>query len=681
MIADFENAEVDRRRPIRPTDLYRLRSVGEVALHPDRRTVVFTVLSLDAEIDRNRSHLYSVALDGTALTALTTGPSDSLIRFSPNGELLAFVRSGPDRPTEIIVRSWPVGEERQVLTVEDGKPSGLEWVDDHRLVVLAPQRPAHQEGVDADELARRPKILTKIDYRFNGRGAIHDRPRQVWTVDVDAEVGAVPIGSVGIDHSAVAVSPDGQFVAATAATDQDRDLSGSNHVWLYPIDPATGPPTRLTEPGGEWLAVGWHPDNTLLVTGIIDNSAVGFARVHTVDGVGDSGAASVAQLTAHDGNLGRAIFRGRNLVAVDGGVLAPGVRRGRVAVDRYDFVDRSHTVVFEDDCQVSALDASPDGSVMVAAVTGPSWPAELWRIDDGTPTRLVGLNDDVLAELDLAQVETVSVPSTDDVEVEAWITRPPASAPAAGIDGRAGLIYVHGGPMFQYGHHFFDEFQMAAACGYVVIGGNPRGSDGYGEAWATSIAGDLGNRDHHDVLALARHLADMPEVDADRIGIGGGSYGGFMAAWVLGHRSGEYPRFRAGLIERAVTSWTTMYGTSDIGNWFTSNVVGATIEDDPDEVIRQSPVTYAANIAAPVLILHSEEDWRCPIEQAEQLFAAIRRTGGNATFVRFPGENHELSRSGRPRHRVERFEIIHEFFAEHLGGSDFGSSHLTRSPR
>ncbi|MGB5758673.1 MAG: prolyl oligopeptidase family serine peptidase, partial [Acidimicrobiales bacterium] len=255
--------------------------------------------------------------------------------------------------------------------------------------------------------------------------------------------------------------------------------------------------------------------------------------------------------------------------------------------------------------------------------------------------------------------------------VEAFVVRPPTSAPATTAT-RPGLVYVHGGPMFQYGLGFFDEFQIAAACGYVVIGGNPRGSDGYGEAWARSIVGGLGDKDWADVSAIADHLQAMPEVAADRIGIGGGSYGGFMAAWALAHDQ----RFGAGLVERAVTSWNTMFGTSDIGNWFTAMMLDATVESAPDRVTDRSPLHHAAAITAPTLIVHSEQDWRCPIEQAEQLFAAIRRNGGRATLVRFPGENHELSRSGKPSHRVERFEIVHEFFARHLGGADFGTSHL-----
>ncbi|MEZ5229511.1 MAG: prolyl oligopeptidase family serine peptidase [Acidimicrobiales bacterium] len=156
-------------------------------------------------------------------------------------------------------------------------------------------------------------------------------------------------------------------------------------------------------------------------------------------------------------------------------------------------------------------------------------------------------------------------------------------------------------------------------------------------------------------------------VDATRIGMGGGSYGGFMTSWAIGHTD----RFAAALVERCVSNWETFAGTSDIGPWFGRRYGGATVESDVESLRRQSPITYAANNSTPTLILHSEQDWRCPPEQAEQLFAAYRRAGVDTTFVRFPGENHELSRSGKPRHRVERFVLIHDFFARHLGGGRF----------
>lgn len=668
-------------RAIEPADLCRFRSVGEIRLHPAADSLVYAVTWPDKESDSNRSVLYASSIDGESQRQLTHGHRDAVASFSPDGSRLAFIRTEPDTPAKIMTLSWPVGEITEVLSLKDGA-TDVQWLGNDRLVVAGAKRPADQQDVDDQELARRPKILTSVLYRFNGRGYINDRPKQLFVVSADGR--STPgedqpheeLGLPGIDHGSFAISPDLRTVAAVAATDDDADLTGHNHIWLYHLD-GSETPTKLTEPGGNWATVAWHPDGSLLATGMADSSVIGFHRPYLVKTPSTGSVPSLTSLPDQDQHVVPSGSLGRGAVPVPGGFLMPGSRQGRIAIDHYGIGDAvttgnepARTVVYEGPHQVHAFDASADGQIVFASITSPTRPAELWRIDGG-PTRLTSFNDRLLAELDLPETEEVRITSTEGAEVHAFVVRPPASAESP--DGlRPGLVYVHGGPMFQYGLGFFDEFQMAAACGYVVIGGNPRGSDGYGETWAQSITGDLGNRDWDDVTAITDHLQALPEVDGDRIGIGGGSYGGFMTGWALSHDN----RFKAGLIERAVTSWNTMFGTSDIGSWFSEKTVGATIEGDVDRVTHQSPLHHAANITTPTLIIHSEEDWRCPIEQAEQMFSAIRRNGCEVTFVRFPGENHELSRSGIPSHRIERFEIIHEFYAKHLGGSDLGAKHL-----
>ncbi len=682
-----------------------------MALHPDGEQVVVVIGWPDAESDTNRAVLETCDVDGGGRRRLTDGHADRQPRFSPDGRRLAFLRGRPKEPARVAIADWPSGEITEVAKLPNGVID-LQWAGPDRLVLLAGRRADDADGVDDGELARRPRILSRLNYRFNGRGWT-DTPRQVFALDRPGTGTAPrPIGPSGVDHGAIAVAPDGRHVAAVAATEPDHDLTGRNDVWLLDAGPPAEPdsdsdadsdadgsdtgvqeggggnggpeatrpapdPVRLTAPGEKWFGLAWHPDGPLVGFGMIDRPGMGYSRAHVIhvpDGLltgdhVDHAPGPPPPLTTADQNLVMGPGA-RGIVAVDGGFLLPGLRRGRVAVDRHG-LGGEHTVVHEDRHQVTAFDATADGSVLVGAVTSPTRPAELWRLD-GEPRRLLGLDDDLLATLDLAEVEEVTATSADGTEVHGFLARPPASAPAADPAGRPALLYVHGGPLGQYGLSFFDEFQMAAACGYVVIGGNPRGSDGYGEAWARSIEGDLGNLDWADVTALADHLAADADVDAERLGIGGGSYGGFMTGWVLARDR----RFKAGLVERAVTSWTTMFGTSDIGPWFTEATIGASIEGDHEEVRRQSPLTYATDIDAPTLILHSEEDWRCPIEQAEQLFAAIRRNGGDAILVRFPGENHELSRSGVPSHRIERLQIVHEFYARHLGGADFETSHL-----
>ena len=195
---------------------------------------------------------------------------------------------------------------------------------------------------------------------------------------------------------------------------------------------------------------------------------------------------------------------------------------------------------------------------------------------------------------------------------------------------------------------------------------NPRGSQGYGEAFTRAVIGDWGGGDFADVMAgLDQALARHAWIDAARLGVMGGSYGGFLTSWIVGHDH----RFKAACSERAVNDQYGMFGNSDIGHLF--NVIelgGVTPWENMAEYLARSPVTYAKDVTTPLLILHSEDDLRCPIEQAEQLFVALKTLGKDVMFVRFPDENHELSRSGKPRHRLERFRFILDWFSRHLAG-------------
>jgi acylaminoacyl-peptidase len=247
------------------------------------------------------------------------------------------------------------------------------------------------------------------------------------------------------------------------------------------------------------------------------------------------------------------------------------------------------------------------------------------------------------------------------VAVDGWVMRP------AGLTaGRRApvLLNIHGGPHAQYGVGFFDEFQVYAGAGYAVVFVNPRGSRGYGEKFAEAVVGDWGGVDVDDVMAgLDEALRRFDFLDRERLGVLGGSYGGFMTSWIVGHTD----RFKAACSERAVNDQRTMFGTSDIGHAFNSVAVGGAMPwEDPARYAERSPLTYASRIVTPLLIVHSEEDYRCPIEQAEQLFVALKKLKREVLFVRFPGENHELSRSGTPRHRLERFRIILDWFGRYL---------------
>jgi dipeptidyl aminopeptidase/acylaminoacyl peptidase len=234
------------------------------------------------------------------------------------------------------------------------------------------------------------------------------------------------------------------------------------------------------------------------------------------------------------------------------------------------------------------------------------------------------------------------------------------------------LLNVHGGPFTQYGNRFFDEAQVQAAAGYVVIMSNPRGSSGRQEAWGRAINGPKdpngpgtgwGSVDYDDLMAVTDEaLRRLPSIDPARVGVLGGSYGGYMTSWIVAHTN----RFAAACSERAVNNMLSEDSTADIASVWRSEF-GVTWVEDPETYRRMSPITYVQNIETPMLLVHSEEDLRCPIEQAEQLFVALRLLGKDVELCRFPGEGHEMSRSGSPVHRVQRFELILEFFEKWLG--------------
>jgi dipeptidyl aminopeptidase/acylaminoacyl peptidase len=264
--------------------------------------------------------------------------------------------------------------------------------------------------------------------------------------------------------------------------------------------------------------------------------------------------------------------------------------------------------------------------------------------------------------------ERFTAASTGGVEVDVWVYLPPDHEPSGRYPA---LLDVHGGPFTQYGNRFFDEAQVQAAAGYVVVMCNPRGSSGREESWGRAITGrrnvfgagaGWGTLDYDDVMAaLDEALRRYPSIDPERLGVLGGSYGGYLTSWIVSHTN----RFKAACSERAVNDMANETWTADIATAF-RHELGGTWYEVPEEYRRMSPVNYVRDIETPLLILHSEDDLRCPIEQAEQLFVALRLLGKEVEFYRFPAEGHELSRSGSPVHRIQRAELILDFFGRHL---------------
>jgi dipeptidyl aminopeptidase/acylaminoacyl peptidase len=344
----------------------------------------------------------------------------------------------------------------------------------------------------------------------------------------------------------------------------------------------------------------------------------------------------------------------------DGGAVITVEDQGKIRLVRMD-AEGATTDLLDGNRAVTGASPDPSGSHIAFTATAATSPGELYLWTDGVETQLTNLNDKFIEGVALVEPERFVV-SHDGVEVEGWVYLPP------GDDKVPVLFNIHGGPASAYGYWFFDEFQVFAGAGYGVIATNPRGSQGYGAEHVKAIVGTWHRDDSPDIKDLMATVdtaaALFPRLDTERLGVMGGSYGGYATARILATDD----RYKSAVAERGLFTFTSFLGTSDIGPWFSRMYLGEDGVSDHEQLWKSGPLAMADAITTPTLIIHSEGDFRTPIEQGEQLFARLQMNGVTTEMVRFPApEGHELSRSGTPKHRVDRFEAILEWHGRYLG--------------
>lgn len=654
---------------MQPADIQDLIDVSEPRLSPDGRGVAYVVTTIDLDANEYRSRIWLVATDGSeAPRPLTTGKKrDVRPRWSPDGRLLAFV-SHRDDDTASQLYVLPVDRGGEVAELASWKEEieALEWSPDGtRIAFAARQRDEERYGKEKAK-DQPPRRVTRLFSRLDSVGFTVDRPRQLFVVPADGSAKPVALTSEEAGVSGLSWSPDGTRVVFSSQRHEDYDLDLIFDLFTVTVGvDGGGEPQKLTgtthafgrpefSPDGSQVAFGWSDpeiDPSHGQVGVLD-MASGEHRLLT---------------TALDRNC--AGYGTPRAVAWDGtDVLFPVDDGGNVPLYRVGADGKGKPeLTIGGDRQVTGFDVR--NGVVVFTAGDPAHLTDLYVLDRGGSERRLTTHGDRFVALHPPVVpERFIATSTGGAEVEAWLIRP--------VDFDESKMYpallnVHGGPFTQYGNKVFDEFQVQAGAGYAVIYCNPRGSSGYSEAWGRAIRGPIasvdpgsgwGGVDYDDVMAVTEEaVRRFPFVDGSRLGVLGGSYGGYMTSWVIGHSD----RFKAACSERAVNNLLAEEHNSDIAGVFRC-YVGATHLDAPEEYLRQSPVSYVRNMHTPLLILHSEDDLRCPISQAEELFVALRMLKREVEFVRFPGESHELTRAGAPKHRVMRFELLLEFFGRHL---------------
>ena len=639
-------------------------SVGQPAVSPDGSLVAFVVATTSLEQNKTFSKVW---IDDAPVTG---GDHDANPTWSPDGRFLAFTSRRGEKQGESTLHVLPVaspGETRTLCSMPDGL-GDLAWSPDGRTLAFTSRTQDERYTKDSDAW-RAPRKVERLFSRLNGEDWVFDRPQHIYVINTDGTGTPRNLTPGEFQHGRPDWLPDSSSVVASAQRHDTWDSDLANDIYLIPLDADTDPDgiRCLTGNDGNAGFPSVSPDGTkvaFLGHGELrvfpQNARVGVLPL-------DSDGLSINDVTWISLGLDRTFLcmagmrpplwennstllataedHGNNhlyRLTADGSTAPVPLTSGRVTVHSFDAAGGTLATTR------STIDHTP----------------ELF-IDD-TPATSVGAQ----LAAGLLTWEKFAVPTTDGSnQIDVWIMRP------ANFDESKTypvILNVHGGPFAQYGDYFFDEAQMQAAAGFVVVLGNPRGGSGREQAWGQAVLGPKhpvrpgsgwGALDVEDVLAIIDSALDRyPFCDRDRVGMIGGSYGGFMATWLAGHH-GE--RFRAFCSERAVNNLLSEEWSSDIATMFKTEHGPSHIED-PSPYVDLSPINAVHNIDKPMLLIHSEEDWRCPIVQAEELWIALKLLGKEVDFYRFPGENHELSRSGSPIHRVQRAEIILDWFAEKL---------------
>lgn len=641
-------------------------SAGQPAVSPDGTHVAFIVATVDLAKNTTRSQVW---LDDAPMSA---GDHDGNPTWSPDGRFLAYTSRRGEKQGDSTLHVLPIegpGELRTVCTMPDGLDD-VAWSPDGRWFAFT-SRTRHERYDAKDVSWQAPRKIERFFSRLNGQDWIADRPRHVYVVAADGTGSTRNLTPGEFQHDGVAWLADSSGVVTSAQRHDtwDRDQASDLYVVSLPGDESNGDPTIrcLTAHDGNYGSPSVSPDGSVVAfIGSFDsrtypqNARVGILPID-------------ADRADHDEIRWVGTGLDRTFQTTSGSrppvweshdvLLAVAEDRGDTHLHRLSVDDSSApTPVTDGPLTVTGFDAT--GGTLATTRTTAGCPSELW-VGDERRTH-VGA---AIAHRSFGWEKFTTLTTDGTDEIDAWIMRP------ADFDASKRypvLLNVHGGPHTQYGEYYFDEFQMQAAAGFVVVLGNPRGSSGRHTRWGQAIMGPnhpiapgtgWGTADVDDVLAIIDAALDRYVFcDRDRVGMLGGSYGGWMATWLAGHH-GE--RFRAFCSERAVNNATSMEWSSDIATGF-SAFHGGTHLQLPDEYVRLSPIEAVRDIEAPMLIIHSDEDWRCPINQAEELWVALQLLGKDVDFYRFPGENHDLSRAGSPIHRVQRAEIILDWFTDKL---------------
>lgn len=648
---------------MRPQNVEKIVTLSAPSVYPDGGWAVVSATRPSLSADDYVGQLWRISLAGAPSQRLTRGFRDTSPQFSPDGRVIAFLRAEPGAAAQLAIIPADGGEP---MVVTDAKLGVREFAfspNSQRLAyvasVPAEGRFGTTDGVDTGH--EDPRLIDQLKFHANGVGYLGDQRRQVFVLDVPDPRGepvVKPVGRAALDAPGVTSVPPSQQVSfgdfdhdavawiggsviaiSARHPGADRDLRAD----LYRFDPDGAEPVRLTE-----STLG----PSVLGSPVVVGDRVFFVGIHTgASGIDVAGVNAGVCVVPTAGGVGHMITNPET-VGIEGSLAAFG--DAVLAIDHVH--GNGQAIVVDEHGERERISAGGSlkclaaaGPVRVGILTTPTSACEVVNLDDPNQP-LTGFHADFPDPVVAPRPHQTN--AADGYPVHGWTLTPATAGPHPVV------LMIHGGPFSAYSGNFHDEAQVLVGAGYAVLMCNPRGSAGYGQAHGRAVKGAMGEVDMADVTAFLDSCLDtMPELDRERVAVMGGSYGGFLAAWLIGHTH----RFSAAIVERGYLDGRSMIGASDIGWFFPTEYQG-----DLTEIDQHSPLYCAHLVDTPTLIIHSEDDLRCPISVAQRYYTELKLRGVEAELLIFPGENHELSRSGTPQHRLARFDHILTWWKRHL---------------
>ena len=661
------------QRGVTPEDYFAFEFVSDPNISPDGKLVAYVVTKIDHAQNRRNSSIWMVPTDRSrGPWQFTTSPQNSTSpRWSPDGRSVAFLSSRPestapagsvaDQPrSQVWLLSMGGGEAKRVTNLKNGISSFRWSPDGTRLVVVSRLGPSDNRGDSRTGDAKDRSDVRHYknsSYKFNDSGWFDDRRTHLWVVDANS--GSAQQITEGDDwnDSDPQWSPDGKRIAFVSnRTGKEYEENRNADVWVINAD-GTGTLTKISDHDESDNQPRWSPDGkTIAFTGEVherDHPKIWLAP-------SSGGTASVPAANNLDLIPGQLDWSddARSLY------FETGVK-GELHLFRVDVPTKTVTQLTSGPRAVRSVDFNFASGKMVYLSNDFKHLDDLYISDlNGKNERkLTNLNEALWKQIQFADVERFTYKSADDWDIDGFFVKPIGWQPGRKYPL---VLSIHGGPAGQYGVDWYHEFQVYAAKGYAVLFTNPRGSTGYGQKFERGIVNEWGGKDYLDIMnGLDAALKKYPWIDQDRMGVTGGSYGGFMTNWIVGHTN----RFKAAVTLRSVVNFISDDGTRD-GAYGHTPDFGGDIFQKFDLYWDRSPLKYASNVKTPTLILHSDNDFRVPIEQGEQWFRALKHFGVTTEIVMFPRENHNLTRTGEPKHLVESLNWQLYWFDRFLNGND-----------